>query len=383
MTVLLNPWKLALTCSLFVLTASTVGAQEIKWRTDYAAARLESESKNLPLLIYFTRPACFFCDKLEQNTYRDPRIIALLKDKVIALKINAPDQPTLIAKLEVSAYPTLLLARPDSQYEIMVGYQEANVLHDKLQRVLATLTPSITAKTDYENAVKWESAGEYARAVSTLRGILDDGKARPFHPNAEELLQKIEKRALDRLALAKDMQAKGQNAKALEALTEMQRLYAGLKASAEAGDLITKLVQANSQLRVEQRNKRARDLLTQAKQFYETKDYIPCHDRCQIILANYGDLQEGQEAYILNRQLNNNPEWLQSAAAVMADRLGEIWLAQADMSLKRGEMRQAQVHLQNVVRAFPGSRLAESAQIRLNQLQATVPVGAEIGSARP
>ena len=335
-----NPWRLALACSLVVLAASTTSAQQpaaVKWRTDYASARQESEAKNLPLLIYFTRPACPWCDKLEESTYRDPRIIAAFKDKVVPLKINGMEQPTLASKLDVDRYPTIILARPDGQYESMVGFKEADVLHDKVQRVIATLVPSDAGKADYQNAQKWEANGEYARAVSTLKGILDDAKARPLHNGAQELMHKIEKRAVDHLTQAKSLEAKGQYAEALNVLTEMQRLYTGLKASADAGDLIAQISKANANLRVEQRAKRAREILVQAKQFYESKDYIPCHDRCQVILSHFGDMQEGQEAYILLRQLNNNPEWLQNAAAVMADRLGDMWLSLADMHLKRGK----------------------------------------------
>src|SRR5262249_59770315 len=108
-------------------------------------------------------------------------------------------------------------------------------------------------------------------------------------------------------------------------------------------------------------------------EFYKSKDYIPCLDRCEIILANYGDLPEGQQAFALAVEIKNNPQWLQAAADVMTDRLGGMWLALADTYLKRGEVQKAEFYLKRVVQTMPGSRLPGAAPIRLTRLQGTSP----------
>ena len=225
----------------------------IKWHTSYAAAREESQKKNVPLVIYVTKPACIHCDRMKQSTFRDPRIIAALNDKVIALEVNLADQPVLVQKLAVSLFPTIIVARPDAGYETLVGYQEADVLHDKITRVLATLKPSEPASVDFQNAQNWEKDGDYPRAIAALRNVLDDSRAKPLQKNAEELLQKIQKRAEDRLSQAKELQAKGKLAEALDALSDVNQRFAGLKISRDAGDLVQSLERANRQLAVEHR----------------------------------------------------------------------------------------------------------------------------------
>jgi Protein of unknown function, DUF255 len=387
MTNPLLPWKAVLTCGLFALAASAVTAQEpagIQWRTNYAAAREESEKKNLPLLIYFTRPACIWCDKMKQTTYRDQRILAALNDQVVPLEINAPDQPRLVESLGVTVYPTIILARPDAQYEKVDGYQEPNILHEKITRVLATLKPNEAISREYDNARKFEGAGEYARAITALRNVLDDNKAKPLQKNAQELLQKIEKRAEERLGQAKDLQAKGKSVEALEALADIQHRFAGLKIAGEAGDLAGSITQANRQVGAELRLKRLRELTAQAEEFYKSKDYIPCLDRCEVINRDYGDLPEAMKAYALAREIKNNPQWMRTAADVMADRLGGMWLDLADSCLKGGQPKEAEFYLRRVVAVFPASRMAESAQIRLNQLQTIIPpAGNEVGATPP
>ncbi|MBM3993703.1 MAG: DUF255 domain-containing protein [Planctomycetes bacterium] len=372
-------WRWIVGCSLLAALAPSAPCQEagaINWRTDYNAARKEAEAKKLPLLIDFWRPACPPCERMEQTTFRDPRIMTALTNKFIPLKINGLESSELASFLKINSFPTVVLATPEGRIvsDPMIGYHDADFLHDKLQAVIASLTPSDTMKRDFENALKWDAAGDFTRAISAVRTILDNEKARTLHKDATDLLQRIEKRAEIQLTRARELKDKGQIAESLEVLTEAQRLFAGLQASKDAGEMIIKIAQSNSQLKAEQRSRRALELLGQARDFYKTKDYIPCLDRCEVILGNYGDLPEGQQAFALAAEIKNNPEWLQNAADVMTDRLGGLYLALADSYLKRGEVKKAEFYLKRVVQAFPGSRLAESAQIRLAQLQSTSPV---------
>ena len=108
-----------------------------------------------------------------------------------------------------------------------------------------------------------------------------------------------------------------------------------------------------------ERGKRARELLGQAKDFYKNREYIPCLDRCEWLVGSYGDLAEGVEASQIVNEIKNNPEWLQSAADIMSDRLGGIYLALADSLLKKNQPQQAEACLQRVIQAFPGSSTAK------------------------
>ena len=377
-------WKLILACALLAAASPAVLAQDgIKWRTNYNDARKEAETKNLPLFIDFVRPNCPPCEKMEQYTFRDPRIIRHLNEKFVPLRINSFDDAKVVELLQINLFPTLVLADADGRNrQDFVGFKEADFMHEQLQRIVARLAPTDAMQKDLTNAQNWEATGEYSRAIGALRMLLTDDTGRPLQKSARALLEKIEKRAADSLTRARELQVKGQLSEAIESLVDTQKQFAGLQASKDALDMIGKLEQANVDLRGGLRTKRVQELLTQAQDFYRTKDYIPCLDRCEIILTNYGDLPEGQKAFKLAGEIKNNPEWLQSATDVMTDRLAGMWLALSDSYLKRGEVSKAEFYLKRVIQAFPGSRLAESAQIRLTQLQATMP-RPEVQSAGP
>lgn len=371
---------------MFLAQGTPVSGQEtvsVRWRTDYNVARKEAQDKNLPLLIDFVTQNCFWCKELERKTFVDPRVVALLAEKVVPLKVDAERDTNLASFLRISSYPTIVIASPDGKLlGTIVGFEEAGKFQDSVQQALAKVEAPDWMERDLRLASKWIGAGDYARAISTLKTIVEDGKGRPVQGEAKNLLVSLEKKAEDRLAKAKELHAGGQNTEAITSLAETMRLFPGLQAARQAGELLTK-VAAGADERRQQRESRARKLLSQAKEFHKNKEYICCLDRCEILIEGFGDLAEGQEAALLIGDIKSNPEWLQGAADALSERLGSVYLALADSLLKRGQPQRAEFYLQRLIQAFPGSRQAESAQIRLGQLQGTPARNAQIQSARP
>jgi thioredoxin-like negative regulator of GroEL len=380
-------WKLLLLWGIFApLVPSSARAQEaiqeVRWRHDYPTARKEAQEKSLPLVIDFGTKNCFWCKKLDETTLRDPVVVNTINERFVALRVDAEQERQLAQFLRISSYPTVVLASPDGRIlSTLEGYHEAPPFHENLQRVLASLTPPDWMQRDLQNAAKWAASGDYSRAIPALRGILEDGKGRPLQTSAQKMMDDIERKAQERVARARQLQEKGQSSEAVEILTETVRVFPGLQSSRDATELLGRLAQ-NTEYRAQQRGKRAKDLLTQAQEFYRSKDYIPCLDRCEILLGHYGDLPEGQEAAVLAQEIRSNAEWLQNAADTMADRLGLLYLSLADTLLKRGQVQRGEYYLQRVIQAFPGSRQAEAAQLRLNQLNGNLPRN-QVQSAGP
>lgn len=388
-------WILALLLPALAVPALFVFSQEgappaatsIKWRTNYNLARKEAQEKKLPLFIDFYGPVCRYCDEMDATTFRDPRVISILNERCVPLKLNGEVEENLRNALNIRAYPTFLIASSEGQIvSQMEGKKETSVMLDTLQRFApAAQPPGVDMFVrDFQLANTSVQKGDYARAVSLLRNIIDEGKGQ-VQIEAQKTLTELNQKANTQLDKARQLQQQGQIKEAVEALTETMRLYPGLAAAKEAGDLVPQLlaqIQTTDQ-RNTQRNRRAQELLGQARDFYKNREYIPCLDRCEILLASYGDLQEGQEASVLAADIRNNPEWLQNASDTMSDRLGSLWLALSDGLLKKGERQRAEFYLQRVVQAFPGSRQAESAQIRLGQIRGIPPTRVDVQAARP
>jgi tetratricopeptide (TPR) repeat protein len=381
------PWKLLLLGAVLAVPALVGLAQEgttqseVKWRTDYKLALKESKDKNLPLVIDFGTKTCRYCILMDQTTFRDPKVISVMNERFIPLKIDAEVEVDLVNYLRIASYPTILLAGPDLKILATVAsYKEAGEFHEILQRNLAQLTSPNWLQRDLLIAKKSIDNGNFADAITILKRIIADGRGSTDQEAAGKLLKDLEQRAGERLSKANELNDQGQFSEAIEVLSETQRVFPGLLVSRQAAEMAGKIVQS-SQIRNQQRSKRARELLLQAKEYQKNHEYLPCLDRCEVVLGSYGDLPEGLEASLIAYEIKSNAEVMQNLAETMSDRLGGFWLALADIHLKKSQPQQAEVYLQRVIQAFPGTRQAESAQIRMGQLQGLPPRRMEVSNS--
>jgi TolA-binding protein len=342
---------------------------EIQFRSNYGDARQEAEKKGLPIVLYLTTDNCMWCQRLVAETFGDPAVAKVMNTRYVPLKIHAAQEPGLIQTLKVTSYPTVILAGPDGKILTTIqGFKDAVRFHDDLQRVLTTLSNPEWMQRDYQIADKAIQAGDYPRAVALLKAIVEDGKNRPVQLNADALLKQVEQQAAGELAQAKQMLDKGKTNEASMMLAKLVKDYAGTQAAPEAAVMLTSMAKTPN-MRNQQRSVRARELLAQAKEDYRTEQWLCCLDRCDLLSSAYGDLAEATEAQNMAGAIRSNPEWMQKTCDSMAVRLGEMYLSLAETWVQKGQPQQAMLCLERLIRTFPGSRQAEAAQLRLNQLQ--------------
>ena len=357
---------LAVCCVL--LAAPALRAQDVEWRYDYNRARTEASEKSRPILLDFGTEHCVWCKQLDTRTFTDPEVRALLNERFIPLKIDGNRNPEFTDKLHIRNYPTLVFAAPDGR---ILGFQEGFVepakLREQLVRVLASTTTPEWMTRDFQEAVKAQGAGDPARTVSLLKNIVDDGKERPVQVRARQMLAEVENQAAAKYAQARNLIDHGELAKGNDALKEVIRNYAGTPAARDANVLIQSI--ANRMETGEERTRRARDLLSRAKEDYRAQLYLCCLDRCEVLMSNYSDMAEAGEASQLALEIKTNPEWTKQAADQVADRLCQLYLTLADSMQKKGQPQQALFYLDRIVTMFPNTRHAEVAQIRVTQIK--------------
>jgi thioredoxin-like negative regulator of GroEL len=131
---------------ILVSTTTPVTAQEVRWRHDYSAARREATETGRPLLLDFGTEACVWCRKLDATTFRDPKVVKLLNEQFIAVKIDANREPKLTAALGVDSFPTLVLASASGKViDRHVGYADVSQLTSLLSKAPAPVRPAAVA----------------------------------------------------------------------------------------------------------------------------------------------------------------------------------------------------------------------------------------------
>jgi len=368
---------------LFVLVLACLSAAPaaaappaIAWRTDYNAARKEAQEKSLPLLVVVGTEDCFYCRKLDANTFRDAGIRAQVAGSFVALKIDANREPNLAKALKVQVYPTLVLAGHDGKiHNFIEGYLEPERLSEHMKRAVAATTTSDWMARDYNEASKAIGAGDYPRAVSLLKGLIREAGDRPVGAKAREVLAGVEEQAAGRLARARDLEQKGLMPEALDVLAETVRSYAGTKAATDAATLMAGIAE-KPEAREKQHARRARDLLALAKDEFRTGRYYDCLRRCEQLGLAFGDRPESKEAAALAAEIKSNPERLAAACEQMNEKTAAMYLVLADSWTKKGQDKEAAACLEKVVKLCPNSPHADKAQAQLAKIQGRNPATA-------
>lgn len=369
--------RLPLRATLGLLLCSTVAgplgaAETVKWRTDYNAARKEANERGVPLFLDIGTEDCYHCRRLDSTTFRDPAIVRLLNERFVPLKVDAHREPALAQALRIQAYPTLVLAGNDGKILGMLeGYLEAGRLSEHLTRALSTATPDWMAR-DFQEATRSINSADYARAVSLLKGIVEDGKDRPVQGKAREVLDEIEQQAQGRLARARTLEDKGQSLEAVDTLTDLLSRYAGTQAASSGAKVLTSLAD-KPEIRQHQRFGRSQELLAQAREDFRAERYLRCLDHCEILTTTYKDTPAGVEAAQLAGEVRNSPERMAKVCDSMNERLAQMYVVLADSWLKKGNSAEATACLEKVVKLCPGTPHAEGAQSRIVQIRSKTP----------
>jgi tetratricopeptide (TPR) repeat protein len=341
--------------------------KEIAWRVDYDAARKESTEKGRPIFLEFQTEECYHCRRLEAGPFKDPVVVGILNDRFIPVRIDGNKSPRLTEALRIQAYPTMIIAATDGKILAFVeGFQDAKPLADHLQRSLAVQTPDWMAR-DFQEASKAIGTGDYAKAVSLLKNVLEDGKDRPVQTKSKAVLDEIEQQAAGRLVRVKQLQDKGQYPEAMDLLSELISRYAGTQSAADGAKALTTLAE-RPELKANQQDRRAKEILAQARDAFKNERFSAALELCEILETTYKDAPEGKHGAELAASIRSSPDKLAVACEHLNERLASMYATLGETWLKKGEREQAAACFEKAVRAAPATLVARDAQVKLTSL---------------
>lgn len=102
--------------SLAVMTASEL----VPWHTWGAAAFKAAQDQDKPILLDIGAVWCHWCHVMDQTTYADPEVVALIKEHFVPIKVDTDRRPDVNLRYNQGGWPTTAFLAPTG--ELLVGF---------------------------------------------------------------------------------------------------------------------------------------------------------------------------------------------------------------------------------------------------------------------
>jgi thioredoxin-related protein len=131
---------------------SQQAALEILWQP-YTDGLAQASKTKKPAFIDFYTEWCHWCHELDRTTYKDARVIRLLNEKFVSIKVDAESKKGSVyaGRYPIRGYPSLWFVAPSGEIILPIqGYVAA----DNLMPVLVFIGDGHYPKMTYDEFMK-------------------------------------------------------------------------------------------------------------------------------------------------------------------------------------------------------------------------------------
>ncbi|MFN0203938.1 MAG: thioredoxin family protein [Bacteroidia bacterium] len=126
---------------VFCVSASSIQAQSEVEFFDGSFEKMTAQAKtqNKHYMVFFTKDNCIPCIKMEEDTFTDPTLIKLAKEKLFVFEANMPETNAMSLAQEygITAYPCLLIFSPEGNLTAkLLGFQSPQTLISITNRLM-------------------------------------------------------------------------------------------------------------------------------------------------------------------------------------------------------------------------------------------------------
>ncbi len=144
---------------------------EIQWYEWGQKAFDRAQAEDKLILLDLTAVWCHACHVMNQTTYADPQVLALLHANYIAVRVDTDQRPDLEARYRTGGWPTTSLLLPTGEILFQANSLEPEVMVDLLQEV-KVLYESEKDDLREQAAQLWERVKEHVQRNESPSGVL-------------------------------------------------------------------------------------------------------------------------------------------------------------------------------------------------------------------
>ncbi len=144
--------RLLLAAVAAVISLSSIPARaDLSWQPWSADIFARAKAENRFVILDLEAVWCHWCHVMEETTYRDPKVVALLKDKYLTVRVDQDANPDLSSRYGDWGWPaTIIFAADGTELAKRRGYIAPEAMASLLEAVIADPTPgpSVVAEDD-------------------------------------------------------------------------------------------------------------------------------------------------------------------------------------------------------------------------------------------
>jgi uncharacterized protein YyaL (SSP411 family) len=141
--------RLLLPLLLVLASARGFAAEAIAWQPWSDAAFAQAKREHKFVIMDLEAVWCHWCHVMDETTYRDPKVIALLGARYVSLRVDQDSRPDLANRYEDYGWPaTIVFAADGSEIVRRRGYLDPGQMAAMLQAIIDDPSPgpSVTAQ---------------------------------------------------------------------------------------------------------------------------------------------------------------------------------------------------------------------------------------------
>ncbi|HEY2435213.1 MAG TPA: DUF255 domain-containing protein [Vicinamibacterales bacterium] len=120
----------------------------VEWEEWGAAAFARARREGRPVLLSITAAWCRACHEMDASTYADPAVAALVRDRFVAVRVDADRRPDVNERYHLGGWPTTAFLTADGQIITGATYVTA----DRMPAVLARVAEAFAQLPDAPGA---------------------------------------------------------------------------------------------------------------------------------------------------------------------------------------------------------------------------------------
>ncbi|HIF34193.1 MAG TPA: thioredoxin family protein [Planctomycetaceae bacterium] len=109
------------------------------WQSEFEKAWKTAEDKKRPLLLFLSMDGCYYCKKMERDTYANEEIAKELRESFVPVRVKYRQDPQLVRRYKVQVFPTTVIIYPGTKrVEKFPGYVGPSQMKSRLASSLST-----------------------------------------------------------------------------------------------------------------------------------------------------------------------------------------------------------------------------------------------------